>query len=194
MINLENVTVRYGKAAVLKDFCLSVEKGEHIAIMGESGTGKTTLLKLISKQLSPSRGKIEVSAKRISYMFQEPRLLPWLTAAENVNLVLGDHAESLPEAIKWLKRVGLENAVDQYPHELSGGMRQRTALARALAFNGDLLLLDEPLASLDENSANQMLELIKQYSIDKTVVFVTHNTEHAKKFADTIYVMKKQNT
>lgn len=194
MLNLNNVTVRYGSSDVLKDFNLSVAKGEHIAVMGESGSGKTTLLKLISGQLSPANGKIVVSTERISYMFQEPRLLPWLTAAENVNLVLGDHKESLPEAIKWLKRVGLEDALDKYPHELSGGMRQRAALARALAFNGDLLLLDEPLASLDEASANQMLELIKQYSANKTVILVTHNTEQAKKFADTIYILKKQNT
>lgn len=194
MINLNNVTVRYGSTVVLKDFNLSVAKGEHIAIMGESGSGKTTLLKLISGQQSPTDGTIQINAKRISYMFQEPRLLSWLTTAENVNLVLGDHKESLPEAMKWLKRVGLENAPDKYPHELSGGMRQRAALARALAFNGDLLLLDEPLASLDEASANQMLELIQQYAVDKTVVLVTHNTEHAKKFADTIYIIKKQNS
>ena len=194
MINLNNVTVRYGSTVVLKDFNLSVAKGEHIAIMGESGSGKTTLLKLISGQQFPTDGTIQINAKRISYMFQEPRLLSWLTTAENVNLVLGDHKESLPEAIKWLKRVGLENALDKYPHELSGGMRQRAALARALAFNGDLLLLDEPLASLDEASANQMLELIQQYAVDKTVVLVTHNTEHAKKFADTIYIIKKQNS
>lgn len=194
MINLKNVTIRYGNSVVLNDFSLSVTKGEHIVIMGESGSGKTTLLKLISKQIPPTDGKIEVNAERISYMFQEPRLLPWLTTAENVNLVLGDSPEALPEAIKWLKRVDLGDALDKYPHELSGGMRQRAALARALAFNGDLLLLDEPLASLDEASANQMLELIEQYSPDKTVVLVTHNTEHAKKFADTIYVIKKQNT
>lgn len=194
MINLKNVTLSYGSSTILKDFSLSVERGAHIAIMGESGSGKTTLLKLIAKQLTPSSGHIETNAQRISYMFQEPRLLPWLTAAENVNLVLGDHAESLPEAVKWLKRVGLGDALDKYPRELSGGMRQRVSLARALAFNGDLLLLDEPLASLDENSAVQMLDLIKRYSADKTVVFVTHNTEHAKKFADTIYIIKKQNS
>ena len=127
-------------------------------------------------------------------MFQEHRLLPWLTAAENVNLVLGDHPESLPEAIKWLKRVGLGDSIDKYPKELSGGMRQRVSLARALAFNGDLFLMDEPLASLDEESANEMLRLIKKHTDGKTVVLVTHNTEHAKLFADTIYLIKKKNT
>jgi len=192
MINLKNVSIAFHNIKVLNNFSLSVKQGEHIALMGTSGSGKTTILKLISKQMKPDSGEIEVNTNRISYMFQEPRLLPWLTAAENVNLVLGDHPETLPEAIKWLKRVGLSDAVDKYPHELSGGMRQRVSLARALAFNGDLLLLDEPLASLDEDSAHNMLQLIKQYSANKTVVFVTHNSQHAKTFADTIYVIKNQ--
>lgn len=194
MINLKNVTLTYGGNVILKDLNLSVKNGEHIAIMGESGSGKTTILKLLAKQLSPTSGEVTVNSNRISYMFQEHRLLPWLTAAENVNLVLGDHPESLPEAIKWLKRVGLGDSIDKYPKELSGGMRQRVALARALAFNGDLFLLDEPLASLDEESANEMLNLIEQHTAGKTVIFVTHNTEHAKQFADAIYVIKKQNT
>lgn len=194
MVNLKHVSMSFHDTVVLNDFNLSVAKGEHIAIMGTSGSGKTTILKLISGQLKPTSGIIEVNTNRISYMFQEPRLLPWLTTSENVNLVLGDHPESLPEAIKWLKRVGLGDALDKYPNELSGGMRQRAALARALAFHGELLLLDEPLASLDETSANEMLSLIKQYAAHKTVIFVTHNTEHAKSFADAIYVIKKQTT
>ena len=127
-------------------------------------------------------------------MFQEPRLAPWLTAAENINLVLGDTAESLPEAIKWLKKLGMEDAIDKYPHELSGGMQQRVALARALAYNSELLLLDEPLSSLDETLADELLIFIKEYAKDKTVVFVTHSTAQAKAFADTIYVIKKQNS
>lgn len=192
MINLQNVTVTYGAHIVLKDFSLTISKGEHIAIMGESGSGKTTLLKLISKQLSPQNGTVSVNTPHISYMFQEPRLLPWLNILDNVNLVLGDSKESLPEAVKWLQKVGLGNDVEKLPHMLSGGMRQRAALARALAYNGELLLLDEPLASLDEESADELLTLIKEQTKDKTVIFVTHNSEHAKQFADTIYVIKKQ--
>ena len=192
MINLQNVTVTYGAHIVLKDFSLTISKGEHIAIMGESGSGKTTLLKLISNQLSPQNGTVSVNTSHISYMFQEPRLLPWLNILDNVNLVLGDSKESLPESVKWLQKVGLGNDVEKLPYMLSGGMRQRAALARALAYNGDLLLLDEPLASLDEESADELLTLIKEQTKDKTVIFVTHNSEHAKKFADTIYVIKKQ--
>ena len=194
MIELRNITVKFDTTTVLKDFSLSVEKGEHIALMGSSGSGKTTVLKLIAGLLQPNNGEIKVSTNKISYMFQEPRLAPWLTAAENINLVLGDTAESLPEAIKWLKKLGMEDAADKFPHELSGGMQQRVALARALAYNGELLLLDEPLSALDESLAETLLAFIKQYAQDKTVIFVTHSTAQAKAFADTIYVIKKQNS
>ena len=194
MIELKNITVKFDTTTVLKDFSLSVEKGEHIALMGSSGSGKTTVLKLIAGLLQPNNGEINVSTDKISYMFQEPRLAPWLTAAENINLVLGDTAESLPEVTKWLKKLGMEDAADKFPHELSGGMQQRVALARALAYNGELLLLDEPLSALDESLAETLLAFIKQYAQDKTVIFVTHSTAQAKAFADTIYVIKKQNS
>jgi NitT/TauT family transport system ATP-binding protein len=194
MIELKNITVKFDTTTVLKDFSLSVEKGEHIALMGSSGSGKTTVLKLIAGLLQPNNGEINVSTDKISYMFQEPRLAPWLTAAENINLVLGDTTESLPEATKWLKKLGMEDAADKFPHELSGGMQQRVALARALAYNGELLLLDEPLSALDESLAETLLAFIKQYAQDKTVIFVTHSTAQAKAFADTIYVIKKQNS
>ena len=192
MININNVTVSYDSHSVLNNFSIHINRGAHIAIMGESGSGKTTLLKLIAKQLPPTKGDVMVNATRTSYMFQEPRLLPWLNIVDNVNLVLGDTKESLPEAIKWLKKIGLENDLDKYPYALSGGMQQRTALARALAYNGDLLLLDEPLSSLDDDAAKELLQLIKTHTEGKTVILVTHNKEQAKAFADTIYVLKKQ--
>lgn len=194
MVEFKNISVKYGNTTVLKDFTMTVSKGEHIALMGPSGSGKTTVLRLIANQLRPNSGKILCHTSKIAYMFQEPRLVPWLTVAENVNLVLGDTAETVPEAVQWLKAVGLEDAIDKYPSELSGGMQQRTALARTLAYNGDLLLLDEPLSALDESMAEELLHLIKEYSKDKTVIFVTHSSAQAKLFADTIYVMKAQNT
>ena len=191
MIELKNVTVKFSSASVLENFALTVSNGEHTALMGPSGSGKTTVLKLIAGQLKPCSGQVKVGAEKISYMFQEPRLIPWLTAEENVNLVLGDSPATLPLAQEWLRRVGLAGAEHKYSSELSGGMRQRVALARALAYNGDLFLFDEPLSSLDKTLADEMLVLIKRYTKGKTVVFVTHSFEQAKQVADSIYVLKK---
>ena len=194
MIEMNNVSVNYGNTKVLNDFSITVNKGEKIALMGPSGSGKTTVLKLIANQLRPTNGKIICRANKIGYMFQEPRLVPWLTAAENVNLVLGDTPETLPQAIKWLKYLGLGDTVNKYPSELSGGMQQRTALARVLAYDAELLLLDEPFSALDEDMADYLLSLIKEFAKDKTIILVTHNSSHAKKFAETIYILKQQNT
>ena len=192
MIEMNNVSVNYGNTKVLNDFSITVGKGEQVALMGPSGTGKTTVLKLIANQLRPTNGNVICRANKIGYMFQEPRLVPWLTAAENVNLVLGDTTETLPQAINWLKSLGLGEAINKYPSELSGGMQQRTALARVLAYDADLLLLDEPLSALDEDMADCILSLIKEYTRDKTVILVTHNSNHAKQFADTIYILKNR--
>ncbi len=192
MIELNHIHVSFDETTVLEDFALSVRPGEHIALMGPSGSGKSTILKLLSGQLTPDSGTMQVHAKRITYLYQEPRLIPWLTAAENVNLVLGDTPKTMPVALDWLNRVGLGDAPDKRPGQLSGGMRQRAALARALAYNGDLFLLDEPLSALDEDMAAELLTLIKQYTTGKTVVLVTHSTAQAKAFADTIYVLKQK--
>jgi len=193
LIKLQNVTVQFGDNIVLENFNLSVNGGEHIVLMGPSGSGKTTVLKLIAGQLKPAVGTVNVHAERISYMFQEHRLLPWLTATENVNLVLGDRQDTLPTARLWLERVGLGDAMNKCPHELSGGMRQRVALARALAYGGDLFLFDEPLSALDEDLSAEMLDLIKHYTEGKTVIFVTHNPTHAKRISDDIHYIAKEN-
>ena len=191
MIEIKNVTVRFGDNTVFNGFDLIVPRGSRIAVMGPSGGGKTTLLKLIAGQLRPASGSVSISADRISYMFQEPRLLPWLTAEENVNLILGDKQETLPVARLWLERVGLADSAKKRPAELSGGMRQRVALARALAYNGDLFLFDEPLSALDQDLIGDMLSLINEYTAGKTVLFVTHSREQAQIISDRIVYIKK---
>lgn len=192
MVELHAVTVTYRGQAILKDCDLSVPDKAHIALMGPSGSGKTTLLRLIAGMLPPTEGSVHVTAEKTAYLFQEPRLLPWLTAEENVNLVLSDKADTLPTARRWLEAVGLSDAMGKRPGDLSGGMRQRVALARALAYGGDLYLLDEPLSALDAELSANMLSLIHQYTQDKTVIFVTHSPEQAKAAADNTYLIKNK--
>ena len=180
MIELKDVSAAFQGHSVLEHCSLLVPDGGHTAVMGPSGSGKTTLLRLIAGQLAPDQGSVTVSHGRISYMYQEPRLLPWLTAEENVNLVLSDKPETMDTARQWLAAVGLADAMKKRPAELSGGMRQQVSLARALAYDGDLFLLDEPLSSLDEAMAAELLDLLKQYTQGKSMIFVTHSPEQAK--------------
>ena len=189
MIELKDVSAAFQGHSVLEHCSLLVPDGGHTAVMGPSGSGKTTLLRLIAGQLAPDQGSVTVSHGRISYMYQEPRLLPWLTAEENVNLVLSDKPETMGTARQWLAAVGLADAMKKRPAELSGGMRQRVSLARALAYDGDLFLLDEPLSSLDEAMAAELLDLLKQYTQGKSMIFVTHSPEQAKVLGGEIYRM-----
>lgn len=190
MVDLNNVTASYQGQTVIQNCSLRVLPGEHIAVMGPSGSGKTTLLKLIAGTIAPTKGTVRVSTQKISYMFQEPRLLPWLSAEENVNLVLSDSEETMDTARHWLEIVELSDAMKKRPGELSGGMRQRVALARAMAYGGDLFLLDEPMSALDTALSAHLLSILHQYTQDKTMIFVTHCLEQAKQISDKIYVIK----
>lgn len=190
MVDLNNVTASYQGQTVIQNCSLRVLPGEHISVMGPSGAGKTTLLKLIAGTIAPTNGTVRVSTQKISYMFQEPRLLPWLSAEENVNLVLSDSEETMDTARHWLEIVELSDAMKKRPGELSGGMRQRVALARAMAYGGDLFLLDEPMSALDTALSAHLLSILHQYTQDKTMIFVTHCLEQAKQISDKIYVIK----
>lgn len=187
MIELKNVSIAYGEQTVLNGQNLAVPAGERIALMGPSGCGKTSLLQLIAGLIKPVEGSVSIHTGRIACLFQEPRLLPWLTAEKNVNTVLADSAVTLPEARKWLEAVGLKNAIKKYPHELSGGMQQRVSLARALAYQGDILLLDEPLKGLDSETKSDMIDLINTYAAGKTLILATHDKEEAAALTDTVY-------
>ena len=176
MITLNDVTVTFSPdKTVLEHVTLDFPAGATTAIMGASGRGKTTLLRLLAGIISPTLGNVTRETDHISFAFQDPALLPWLSAAENVNLVLSDRKETLPTAREWLARVGLEKDADRYPAELSGGMKQRVALARALATDADVLLLDEPFRGLDAALHVQMRELIRTTRQGKTTVLVTHD-------------------
>jgi ABC-type nitrate/sulfonate/bicarbonate transport system ATPase subunit len=181
MLKLNDVSVIFSQGnvnkIVLEHLTLDIPTGTTIAIMGPSGCGKTTLLRLLAGIISPTSGNVTRETNSISYAFQDPSLLPWLTAAENVNLVLSDSKQTLPMAKEWLGRVGLAEDADRYPAELSGGMKQRVALARALCTDADVLLLDEPFRGLDATLHGQMRELICTVRQGKTTVIVTHDEQ-----------------
>lgn len=187
MLRLEDVSLSYGGKIVLQGQSLDVPSGKRIALMGPSGCGKTSLLRLAAGLSKPDGGTVERRCERVSYLFQEPRLLPWLTAEENVNAVLSDRAATRAEAHRWLDAVGLGEDADKYPRELSGGMQQRVSLARALAYGGALFLLDEPLKGLDAETRADMLHLLCKHTAGKTVLLATHDEAEAEALADEIY-------
>ncbi len=191
MIRFENVCLSYGEKQVLSGVTLHAGPGEHIALMGHSGCGKTSLLRLAAGLVRPTAGTVACRAKRLAYAFQEPRLLPWFTAAENVNAVLDGGRADMPKARKWLAEVGLADAADALPRELSGGMAQRVNLARTLAREGDLLLLDEPLKELDEVLREDMLALLKRHAAGKTLLVTTHDMRAACALASRIYTFQE---
>ncbi len=189
MIRFDNVTAAYGGEPALVDITLSIPTGTTAALMGPSGCGKSTLLQLAAGLLTPAAGTVTAEG-RLAYAFQDPRLLPWFTAARNVNAVLSDRAATMPEALKWLEAVGLADAADKYPRELSGGMRQRVGLARALAYGADILLLDEPTKGLDAGLREDIWALLRDYARGRTVLLATHDPAEAAALADRVYTYK----
>ena len=186
MITIDRLTLSYGNQQVLKDCSLQVEAGSRVALMGPSGCGKTSLINVIAGLLTPDSGKVSVNGK-VSYVFQEPALFPWLTAVDNINVVLSDRPETLPRAEQLLDAVGLSDCRDKYPHQLSGGQKQRIAICRALAYGGDILLLDEPLKGLDADTRDQVSALLLQEWTGKTLLLVTHDPSEAQSLCDRVY-------
>lgn len=181
LTEFRNITKKYGDRVVVDNFSLKLEKGSKTVIMGESGCGKTTLLRIAAGLEKPDRGEF-LCDEMVAVMFQEPRLLPWKNALDNVRAVLPKDKKSLAE--KYLSAVGLESDGEKFPRELSGGMAQRVAFARLLAFaesdGATLLLLDEPFSALDDETAKKMLSLLNDFSVGKTLVMVTHDRSDAE--------------
>ncbi len=181
-----------GRRPALHDVSLEVEPGEFAVVLGPSGCGKTTLLRLISGLDPHYEGSIRVAPGRLGFVFQEPRLLPWLSAAGNVRFAL-DPAPPAggADAETWLRRVGLAAHAGAYPHQLSIGMQQRVALARAFAVRPRLLLMYEPMSALDEVTAGAVAgHLVELWQSERpTVLMVTHRVEEAVSLADRIWVL-----
>lgn len=178
MLTLTDITHAYGDSFVLQDRSLVLHPGQRIAIMGPSGCGKTTLLRIALGLLPPTKGSVENTFRKMAVVFQEPRLLPWRTALENVNLVLGDDRKTRYAALSYLAKLGLAEAADKYPGALSGGMQQRVALARALAAEGDLLVLDEPFKAMDETLRDQVIAQVAETKA--AILLVTHEEREAE--------------
>ena len=192
MLSIKELKKEYDGLSVLDGINLEVGKKEIVALLGPSGCGKSTLLNLIAGLNKEYQGEIDNRAGKIGYVFQEDRLLPWLTVYENIRAAgEKEDKERIHELIRMMK---LEGFASYYPAQLSGGMRQRCGIARALYFGSRLLLMDEPFRSLDYGLRMEMLEQVKE--VGKTehtsVLFVTHDIEEALIVADRILVFGKR--
>jgi len=186
MLIFKNVSFSYGGNQVLKDLSFTLDNGELLAVMGPSGCGKSTLLSLVAGLQKPADGQIESDFNRISFAFQEPRLFPWLTVYENLAAPLEHPKEHHAAILDTLAAVSLEDAADLYPDELSGGMKSRVSLARALIFDGDLFLLDEPFSALDEELRVTLTKRLRAHLKEKgaSAILVTHQASDTEIFAD----------
>ncbi len=196
MIALENISVRFGDRLVLDRLSLTVNKGEVVGLLGPSGCGKSTLLNVITGLVTPTSGRVQVGSTRIGFVFQDPRLLPWRSALDNVRFALdaaGAEADSRARAMAALAAVGLAGHEDRFPAQLSGGMRQRVSIARAMAVAPDILLLDEPFSALDAALKASILADLKRMLAarpEMTVLYVTHVPAEIRDIAHRLYVMR----
>lgn len=207
MLSIEDLSYAFpvdgGTKSIFQSISMDVLPGEFVSVIGASGSGKSTLFKLITGLLVPDRGDIWIDGKKsrnrlgsVGYMPQKDLLLPWRTVLDNVLLPLEATKENkqrkIPEIQKWLTRFGLAEYEKAYPHELSGGMKQRVAFLRTIMTGRELLLLDEPFGALDSLTKRKMHTwLLGMWEdLQKTVLFITHDLEEAILLSDRIYLLQ----
>jgi putative hydroxymethylpyrimidine transport system ATP-binding protein len=197
-ISIAHLKLAYANTPVFDDISLHLPNGKWVGLLGQSGVGKSTLLRLIAGLAMPEAtfsGRITTETglalhEQISFMAQTDLLLPWLTVRDNASLGAKLRGAASSDADDLLGQVGLGNCLDQYPHQLSGGMRQRVALVRTLLEKKPIVLMDEPFSALDTMTRYKLQELACQMLKDKTVLFITHDPMEALRLADDIYILQ----
>lgn len=185
MITFENVTYSHGEKKILDNVSFVLGDGETLCVCGPSGAGKTSVMRLITSLDRPDSGTVKVTDTEISAVFQEDRLLPWKSVMENIMLFSSDREK----ALRLLDEAGLAGEEESGISTLSGGMKRRTALVRALCHPHTLLLLDEPFSGLDEASAAVCADMIKREASASTVVIFVHSPEQARRIAPSCAVL-----
>lgn len=178
-IEFQQVSKTFEGKRVLERLTWRAPERGIVCLFAPSGSGKTTMLRMIAGLEKPDEGRIADLPGRVAFHFQENRLLPWCTAAENLALVT-----DAPD--RWLEQVGLGGEGRRYPRELSGGMQRRVAFARALAYTADVLLLDEPFKEVDPENRDRMMDLVRRQTERKLIVWVTHSLEEAQALSDRV--------
>ena len=202
-VEFRGVAMRFGTSDVLRDITLSVDEGEFVCILGPSGCGKSTLLNIAGGFMRPTSGEVTIDGVAVSgpdprriFVFQERGVFPWLTVEQNVafGLFRLTEAEKRDRIERYIHLVGLRGSEQAYPRELSGGMKQRLEVARALAVHPDVLFLDEPFGALDSITRLQMRrELLRIWQAErKTILFVTHDIEESVQLADRVVIMAQR--
>jgi ABC-type nitrate/sulfonate/bicarbonate transport system ATPase subunit len=199
-VRFENISMRFASTNVLSDVSLDVHEGEFVCILGPSGCGKSTLLNIVGGFVAPKEGRVTIDGEPVTgpdprriFVFQERGVFPWLTVAENIGFGLFRQTEEEKQRriAHYVQLVGLKGFESSYPRELSGGMKQRLEVARALAVNPDVLYLDEPFGALDSITRLQMRrELLRIWHAEKkTILFVTHDIEESVQLADRVVIL-----
>lgn len=189
MINFNNINIKFDEKVLYDNFSISFEESTVNFVMGESGIGKSTLIKYIKNQLISNGVKVSV-------VFQESRLIPWKNVYKNLDIVIKNKSTKREDRkIKIndiLQNLNLSNCTELYPHELSGGMKQRVSIARALIYDADIFIMDEPFKGLDKENKESIIKFIRKYFYDnkKTVIIISHDINEVREFANKIILLK----
>lgn len=187
-MEFKNININFGDKILYRDFSIEFKESSINYVMGESGVGKTTLIKYI-------KDKLILNDIDVSVVFQESRLIPWKNIYRNLDIVIKNKAlkeDSNKKIASILEKMNLSKCEKLYPYELSGGMKQRVSIARALLYNGDIFIMDEPFKGLDKENKNIVINLVREYikNEGKTAIIISHDMQEAKKIADKIIILK----